>query len=485
MREGTFRLGAVVMCALLGACVPSLHHEPPREADLHLPTAYPDPARPGDASLAASTWQALFDDPDLVALIDEALAHNQELALLEQEIAIGEAEVGARRGEVLPEIGLTAGAGLEKVGEYTSQGASDAVHDIEPGREVPETLGDLKVGLEASWEIDIWKKLRNATKAARYRYLASIEGRSFAVTNLVAEVADTWYELLALDNQLAVLQDNVRLLQDSLEIVKLQKEAARTTELGVQRFEAELLATQSREYEVRQRIVETENRLNLLCGRYPQPIRRSAAGFVDLAPLPVTTGVPTALLENRPDIRAAELQLEAAKLDVKSARAAFYPSIRIDAEAGYEAFATHALFTTPESLFYAASAGLLAPLINRAGLTADYRAANARQMQAVIGYERTVLSAYVEAANQISKIENVGHMVDAKAQQVQRLQDAIETSTGLYTSARADWLEVLTTRRDALESRMELLETKRDQMSAMVDAYRALGGGWTRPTTTP
>lgn len=462
------------LLALLVGCIPK--HDTPRDVQLDMPTTYAVPTDPGQAALP--TWGDFFDDPALSGLIEEALANNQELALLEQEIAIRNAEVIEHRGEFLPEVGIGAGAGVEKVGEYTSQGASDAIHEIEPGREFPEPLGDLHLGAEASWEVDVWKKLRNSTRAARYRYLSSIEGRNFAVTQLVAEIAKSYYELIALDNQLLAVQSNIELLQSSLEVVRLQKDAAKITELGVQRFEAELLKNQAREAELRQEIVEAENRINLLCGRFPQPIERATDGFAELEPKTVGAGVPTELLENRPDVRAAELELEAAKLDVKAARAAFYPSLRIDAEIGFEAFAAHRLLESPESLLYGAAANLVAPIFNRKAIKAGFLMANSREMAAVIGYERTVLTGYLEASNQLAKVDNLGQSVQFKSQEVERLQQAIETSNQLFRSARADWLEVLTTRREALESQMELYEAKQEQMSAVVDVYQALGGGW-------
>lgn len=463
-------LATLVLGALLSACIP--HQNKPRAVELNLPQAYSEQAAGADAP-PPPTWQEFFDDPVLVGLITEALTHNQELDILLQELTVANAEVIARRGEVLPRLGIGAGVGVEKPSLFTSKGAADEL------TEVPDPLGDFHVGFNASWEVDIWKKLRNSTKAARNRYLATVEGRNFMITQLVAEIADTYYELLALDNQLTVVQSNITLLEDSLAAVKLQKDAGRVTELGVQRFQAELLKSQSHVFEIQQSIVETENRLNFLCGRYPQRVDRDPTNFRQLAPRPVRLGIPTQLLENRPDVRAAERELEAAKLDVKAARAAFYPSLSIDAEAGLAAFAAHKLILAPESLILGAAAGLMAPLLNRSGIKAEYITANAEQMKAVIDYERTVLSAYIEVANQQALIANTTQSFDLRSQQVDQLERAIETSNNLFRSARADYLEVLTTRREAVESQIELIETKQRQLTAAVDLYQALGGGWT------
>lgn len=464
-------VAALCLCALQGCTVPERTIEM-RAADTTVPETWDGSAETENA--AAETWSAFFD-PDLSALIGLALENNQELEILALEIGVAQNEVLARRGEYLPRLDFGARAGVEKVGETTSQGVSDAVNGV------PEHLQDYQLGFFASWEVDVWKKLRNATKAATYRALASVEERKFAVTRLVAEIADSYYELLALDSQLAVLRENVAIQQDALEVVRLQKEAAKVTELAVQRFEAEVLKNQSLRFSIQQRIVETENRINFLVGRYPQQVRRSAAGFIDLAPSVVRTGVPAQLLENRPDVRRAELELAAAELDVEVAKARFYPSLALDAGLGYEAYRLGSLTETPESTFYGLMAGLVAPVLNRKAIEAAYSTASAVQMQAVLGYERTILGAFGEVANRMAMIENLDQSLALRAQEVERLTESIAISTGLFTSARADYMEVLLTRRDALNAQMELIETKQRRMSATVHLYQALGGGWRMP----
>lgn len=482
----------LLLCLAAAGCAPKL--PPVREAALALPTDYValaqdgrpavGPAAPG-AAAAQRPPAAFYPDPLLAALIDEALANNQEMNILGQEIAVAEAEVEARRGELLPRLGIGARAGADKVGRHTSRGAAEARSEIEDGVEVPEPLGDLGVGLEASWEVDIWKRLRNATAAARARALATAEGRRFATTVLVAELAEAYVELMALDNQLQIVENNVALLEDSLRVVRLQKEAARSSELAVQRFDAERLQSLGQAVQLRQQIIETEVRINLLCGRSPQPVARSSGTFVDTALAPPAMGTVAALLDDRPDIREAAAALEAAKLDVKVARGLFYPSLSIDAALGVEAYAASKLASLPASLAYGASAGVLAPLLNRKAIKAQYTAANAQQLQAVLAYERTVLTAHAEVLTHAADVENMGQLVSLKVAQVGRLQAAVETSTQLFRSARADYLEVLTTRRDALEARLELVEARKSQLAAVISLYQSLGGGWTAPAATP
>jgi outer membrane protein TolC len=170
--------------------------------------------------------------------------------------------------------------------------------------------------------------------------------------------------------------------------------------------------------------------------------------------------------------------LEAAKLDTKSAKARFYPSLSIEAGVGYEAFNAVHLIDTPQSLAYNVAGNLVAPLLNRAAIKADYQAANARQFQAVYEYEKTLLGAFTDVANQLATIEKATQRYERLNKQVAALEDAIEVSNILYRSAHADYMEVLLTRRDYLEAQMELIETKKQQLQALVDVYKALGGGW-------
>lgn len=429
-------------------------------------------------NMSTIKWNQFFRDPNLVELIDTALKNNQELNITLQEIEIAKNDVRVKKGLLLPTVGLRAGAGLEKVGRYTSQGAGDATTEIKPGVETPDPLPDYTIGAYANWEVDIWKKLRNSKKAAVNRYLATVEGKNFVITNLIAEVADSYYELLALDSQLDIVKQTIELQSNALEIVKIQKQAARATELAVQKFQAEVLTSKSLEFEILQKIKEKENKINFLLARYPQEIKRDKTNFTDLLPATVNSGIPSQLLSNRPDIKKAELELVAAKLDVKVARAEFYPSLDISAAFGVRAFKPAYLFTFPESLLYSVAGDLAAPLINRNAIKAEFKSANARQLQALYNYDRTVLNAYLEVSTQLSKIENLQKGYDLKSQQVDALNRSIDISNDLFKSARVDYFEVLMTQRDALESKLELIETKKEQLNAVVHVYKDLGGGW-------
>ena len=470
-------LGIICISLLYAACVPSLVRKTENKT---VPESYSRDSTSKDSTnnTAKLKRKEFFTDSNLVALIDSALQKNQELNIVLQDIIIAKNEVRARKGAYLPFVNAGGAAGIARTPRYTSQGASDAVNTITPGQIVPVNLPNYMFGANASWEVDIWKKLRNAKKSAMFKYLSTIEGKNFLVTLLVSEIANSYYELMAADNQLEILKRNIQVQQNALEIVKMEKSAARVTELAVRRFEAEVLKNQSRQYYISQKIIETENRINFLVGRFPQPVSRSSKTFSDLVPDTIHEGIPSQLLENRPDIRQATQVLSAMKLDVKVAKANFYPTFMITAGLGYDAFNPRYLITTPQSFVYTLAGSLIGPVINRNAIRANYYSANARQVQAVYNYERTILNAHIEVANQLSNISNLRKSYDLKAKQVQALTQSIDISIGLFRSARADYMEVLLTQRDALESRFELIETKKMQMNARVNIYQALGGGW-------
>lgn len=464
---------SILLVLLFTACgIPKFNQRVENKA---VPEAYINAA--DSNSIADYEWKDFFTDPHLIRLIDTALVNNQEFNIVQQEILMRSNEISAKKGEILPSVDFNLGAGLDKAARYTRDGAVDANVEIEPGKEIPDPLQDYKVAFDASWEVDIWRKLRNSRDAAVKRYLASIEGRNFMKTALIEEVATSYYELLSLDKQLEIVDDYIALQTNALEVVKLQKEAGETTELAVRRFQAEVLSTQSLRYTIRQEIIETENRINFVLGRFPQEILRTKETFDADLITNLSAGVPSKLLENRADVREAEFQLEASKLDVKVAKAQFYPSLNISAGVGLQAFNPSYLIKSPESLLYSMAGDLVAPLINRKAIKASYLNANSKQMQAVYNYEKTVLTAYLEVYNQVSKIDNLKNSYELKTQEVDVLGDAINIANDLFTSAKADYMEILLTQRDALDAKLEQIEYKKAYLMTTVHLYKACGGG--------
>ena len=473
----------VSLLIVFSGCAPSIPNLDKQKKDvLPAPTDFSkfseSETQKGDAIEADQSWKKYFSDLYLTKLIDTAMANNQELNIINQEIKIAENEIMARDGEVLPNLGFGAGAEVENVGEYTSKGVTEKLSESEETPTIPEKMVNRRVGLYASWEVDIWKKLRNASKSAYYNYLATIEGRRFVTTQIVSEVASSYYELLSLDRQLEIVNRYIKNLKKAQDLVTYQQQAAKVTSLAVNRFAAEVLKNESRKYDLQQQIVETENKINALLGRYPQPIQRPLQTFETIIPKNVYAGVPSSLLENRPDVKQASLELEAAKLDVEVAKARFYPSLSIEAGVGYESFNNKHFIETPQSLFYNAAANLTAPLLNRQGIKADYFSANNKQVQAIYEYEKTLITAYTEVVNHLSKIQNLDKIFSLKSKQVAAMKESVSASRVLFKAARVDYVEALLTQRESLEAQIELVEVKKQQLVSYVNLYQSLGGGW-------
>jgi multidrug efflux system outer membrane protein len=467
---------ALVVLALQSCGIPAMTA---KQADTALPEHFKNtPGLSAQKNTATANWADFFEDPDLVALIKTAIANNKEVSIMLQRISVAENEIQRRKGAYLPFVSIGAGAGADKVGQFTRSGAVEENLEIKPGESFPTLLGDYQFGLFSTWEIDVWKKLRNEKQVAVLDYMASVEGRHFLVTNLVAEVAHSYYELLALDNQLENLEQYIAILQNGLEMVRQLQIYARSNALAVKRYEAEVTKNESKKYEIKQQISVIENRINFLLGRASGPIKRSSVGFMGSQPKILQVGIPSQLLQNRPDIRQAELELAAADLSIKVARANFYPTFGIKAGIGFQAFALKYLINTPESLAATIAGEMVAPLVNKNAIIAEYKNANAKQVQAAYEYEQSIIQAYMEVSNQISNIDNLDKNYQFKKKQVDALVQSIDVANQLFLSARADYLEVLLTQRDALDAKRDLIETKQKQMVAMVDLYKSLGGGW-------
>ena len=423
-------------------------------------------------------WSEWFNDPTLSALVETAVKNNQEVSILIQRINMASNEVYAREGEYLPRLSAGGAAETEKVGEYTREGAVEEQLNIKEDKEFPDPLANLKLGLNASWEIDVWHKLRDASKVASLEYLASVESKNFFVTQLVSEVARTYYELLALDNKLENLDSTISLQRNVIHTINALKEYGRASSLPVARFNAEVKKNESERYLIEQEILEKENTLNLLLGRTPQPIQRDSNVLLSAELKSPQVGVPSALLDNRPDIKQAALTLQAAELNIDVAKANFYPSFELKAGVGLSAFDSRYLFNVPESLAYSLSGDVFAPLINRRAIEAVYQNASAEQIEAAYEYELTVLTAVAEVTNSLSKLDNLEKSAEARRHQIASLEQSIDIANRLFSSAHGEYLEVLLAQREALEARSEFIETRQQQMAALVDLYQALGGGW-------
>jgi NodT family efflux transporter outer membrane factor (OMF) lipoprotein len=457
--------------------------------DLRKPDPAPPPPEnfingmPPSESSADLLVTEFYDDPKVLCLIDQALSPvgNRELKILDEEVRIAGNEVLGQSGRYLPFLTLGATTGLDRYSYFSAEGAGIRDDPYLPGKYFPNPFGNYLGGLNLNWQIDIYRQLRNARDAAAQRYAAAIARRNFFITRLVADIAENYYTLVALDRRIENLDLTIALQERSLEVARAQFAAARGNELAVQRFQAEVRKNQSEKLIIRQDIIETENRINFLVNRFPQPVDRMTATFdvfFDMKIHDLSVGVPSQLLLNRPDIRQAERELEAAGLDVKVARVNFFPQLVITGGVGLQSFVMSHLFE-PNAVLGDITGGLVGPLINFRAIRAQYLTANARQLQAIYNYERTILEAFTQVINRLTMVENYRQSIEIKKQQLAALMSSVEIASRLFQNARADYVDVLFAQRDM----MNLIITKREQLSAIANAYQALGGGLNhRPT---
>jgi NodT family efflux transporter outer membrane factor (OMF) lipoprotein len=435
-------------------------------------------------SFKLPNWKNLFFDSCLIALIDTALKNNFDLKLALQKVEITRANLKLNKTNNLPDLNLLSSIGLRKFGEYTMDGVGNfdtrRSSNINKKQQIPDPLPDYNFAFQTSWEIDLWGKLKNMRKSAYAKFMATELGKEFIKTQLISEITTTYFELLALDYESKILDDNIRLQNDALDLVIAQKEVGKANELGVELMNAQLLSSKTIKAEVFQSIIETEAKINFLCGSFPKVFKRDTNYNTNKIEQLLIIGVPSELLKNRPDILQAEFELISSNADVNAAKAAFYPSLNINATFGIQSFNSALLLELPASLAYNALNGLTMPLLNRRKLKADLMQNEAIKKEAYINYEKTVVNGFKETYIAINKIKNTKTMYNLKKDEVELLKKSIYTSSELFKAGKANYLEVITSQKNALQSQIELINFNKRNNLAIIELYRSIGGGWNK-----
>ncbi|NLR61295.1 efflux transporter outer membrane subunit [Chitinophaga polysaccharea] len=433
-------------------------------------------------TLSLSSFSQVFDDPYLRGLIDTALHNNFDLLSAAQRVAVAQSNLMMAKNAWLPSLNLALSAGVDKYADYTLNGVGNFDTNLSPNitkdQHIPGPTPEYFAGLRSSWEIDLWGKLKSQRQATYARFLGSEQGRRLLVTQIVAGVSGLYYELTAMDNELAIIQRNITLQEAAVATVHIQKAGGRATELAVQQFTAQLLSTKALEFGVKQEITSLENQLNALMGRLPQPILRTTVTGTQALPAAVKGGIPSNLLLLRPDVQRAELELTAAKADVKAARAAFLPSLTITPYTGFNAFKAGLLFQSPGSIAWGAVGNLTAPIFNKKQLKAQYNISTANAYTAFYDYQQAIVNGYQEVSSALNKVENQQQAFALKSNEVLVLQEAVSTANILFTTGYANYLEVITAQKNVLEAELALVTTRRNVYQGLVSLYRALGGGF-------
>jgi len=423
------------------------------------------------------TWVNLSADTILNSYIESAIKNNTNIMLAYQKIELARSQQLFTRGNLRPQVNIGGSSSLRKFGLYTMDGAGNIVTEITPGKFVPIALPDYYVGIQGSWEIDFRKKLSNLDKSALAKVLSSQEGLKFVTGSLAADVALSYYELLALDNELVVIRESALKEKDALDYMKAQKEAGKVNELVVQQFTAQYYNLQILEREVLQLIAKEENRFNLLLGRYPQKVERNKENLFVIA-YSIPSNLRSDILLNRPDIKAAEWMLESAKFDVLAARAAFYPSFSVNMGLGFQAFNLAYFLTTPQSIAYQLIGNIFQPVLNRSAIQSQFNYAKANQLEALYQYQQSLLTAFMEVANEFNEFENLENIKKLTEFKLNEYKKASESSLDLYKAARITYLDVLLSQQNSLQTNIELIKLHNKRQSSYIKLFKNLGGSW-------
>jgi len=423
-------------------------------------------------------WWELFRDPVLQDLIRTALVRNQDVRLAAARVEEARAQLGVARAAQFPQLDGGASYSYERLSQESF-----------PLKNLPASLGispeqDIyRTGLDLSFELDLWGRLRRATEAARAELLVSEAGRLTVRTTLVGDVAQAYFEMLELDRESEIARRTLESRRASLDLVRRRLTAGLTSELDLRRAEGELATAAAVVPDVERRVAQTENRLSVLLGRNPGPIPRGSALETQAMPPEVPAGLPSELLERRPDIRGAEERLVAANARIGEAKAEFFPRISLTGSFGVESVALSDLFTGPARVWQVGPT-LAVPIFHGGRLLGNLRVTRARERQALIEYERTIQQAFREVEDALVLHRKVQDIRSQRDRQVTAATRALALANLRYAAGLAGYLEVLDAERQLFSAEIGLATTTRDQLTAVVQIYKALGGGWQPGPTT-
>lgn len=435
------------------------------------------------SSMAVKGIQDFFKDPYLKSIIKDVLNNNLDYNIALQKIEIAKAGFKQIRAALLPTLNLTTQSSATHYGKHTMEGVGNYDTNLSQNIDQDQQI-DTKntpyywLGLQSQWEIDFWGKLRNAKKSAKQQLLASTWGTKWIQSQLVAQSALLYYELLALDRESKILEENIQLQNQAFEIVETQKMAGRATELAVQQFKAQLLNTKNTQLKIKQKIFVAEQELNFLLGKYQGDIKRSSdikfnKHFEDYTQV----GLPADMLLRRPDVQQAAALLESSKADVKAARAAFFPSISLNSYMAFNAFKGNLLFLG-SSLGYQLLGGITAPIFQQNSIKAHYKISNAQQQEAFYQFKKTSIQAYQEVTVQFNALSNYKNRIAVKKAEVEALENGVSISKDLYLTGYASYLEIIAAQKSKLEAQIELVEIQKMRIGSHIELYKALGGAW-------
>jgi outer membrane protein, multidrug efflux system len=453
------RQAPCLVAVVLGGCSLAPPYQRP---DTNVPAAYHGPVREATArSIADVAWWNVFGNAQLDALIRQALAGNLDLAVVAAQVTQAEAQVRAARSPIFPQVN----------GQAQAQRANTTAPFA--------TQNSFVAALALSWEIDFWGRYRSATEAARANLLATEEARRAIIASLVAGVAQQYLQLNALRQRLDIVNQTAAAQRDSLRLVKLLAEHGVQSAAEVRQAETQVLTTENQIPGIERQAGQAEDALAVLLGTQPQSFDIGPMLPAGTLPPAVPPGLPSELLERRPDVREAEQQLIAANANIGVARAQFFPSISLTGTLGRASEALAGLVTNRGVTVHALAAAANVPIFEGGALAANEQIARARAEQAVAQYRRTVLVALQEVSDALIAYDRDAAEVKGNRDRVAVAQEYLRLANERFRAGVISYLEVLDAQRQLLSAQLDLNASELNQRLAMVQLYKALGGGWT------
>ena len=417
-------------------------------------------------SLANVAWENVFTDPLLQGYIKKGLENNLDIKIAMQNIAAAEASMKQGKAGYFP----TLSAGADWTHQELSRNSQFGALLQDRSTNQYQLTGSL------SWEADIWGKIRSNKRAANAGYLQTTAANQAVKTQLIANIAATYYQLLSVDAQIKLAEKTLVNRDKSVETIIALKKAGNVTEVGVKQTEAQKYATQIIIADLKNSIIILENTISILLGQGPAKVERSTFESQSMQPT-ITLGVPATLLRNRPDVIAAEYNLISNFEQTNVAKSNFYPTLKLTASGGLQSIDLKEWFSA-NSIFANVITGLTQPIFNQRQIKTKFEIAKANQEKAYLQFEQSLLSAGKEVSDALAQYNNETYKLTVRQKQVDALNKATDYSDELLTYGLANYLEVLTVKDNALNAELSLIDNKFQQYKAIIQLYRALGGGW-------
>lgn len=456
----------VIVAALVSACSITKKYE--RPSTISTDKLYRDQASADSTTIANMPWQTVFKDQKLNALIQKGLDQNLNLKNAIENIVQARATLRQTKLGYYPTLEFDANATRNK--------QSKAALNFPPGININTLTTTYKMGLSTSWEADIWGKLSSSKRAALATYLSTDAAKQAVQTQLISDIANNYFLLLAYDKQLQITEATLVSRIKNVEVIKALKEGAIVTGASVVQSEANQHAAEVLIPDLKRSIRETENALNILLGQAPGPIERGALGD-QVIPEKIAIGLPAQLLENRPDVRQAEFNFRTAFETTNLARTYFYPSLTLTASGGLSTLQLKNFFD--QSIFYSILGGLTQPIFNQGLNRERLTNAQSRQVQAFNTFQQSLLVAGQEVSNALFAYDMAVAKEDSREKQIEALEKAVDfTQQLLEYSSSTNYTDVLTSEQNLLAAQLSGVNDNLQKLQAVVDLYRALGGGW-------